>query len=117
MSVNQIIYRRLSCKCMHGLHSLDAHSIPAAKLVPSLPLSQDNNQGTCSSTPLAQVETPLRTELRDFFVKKIAITKNTTISKHRRVHIEGEALTNVIEWLKMREAEKNNKREGHEGKE
>ena len=95
------------------LHLLDAYSIPAAKLAPSLPLSQDNNQGTCSSTSLAQVETPLRTELRHFFVKKLAITKDTTApkSKHRRVHIEGEALTNdeVIEWLKMHEGKKNNK--------
>ena len=104
-----------------GIHPLDVDRIPPDKLAPSLPFtSSENDKTTCTNGQLPQSETPLRTELRDFFVKKLAVTKDTQTapkSKRRRIHLEGEAVTNddVIEWLKKDDAEKK-KKQARKGK-
>ena len=85
-----------------GLYPLKPSAIAAYKLAPSVAIVGSSSKVT--------KETPLRTELRHFFAKRLQPTEEAPKAKRKRLqlHIEGEALTNeeVIGMLRKQEEEK-----------
>ena len=75
-------------------------AIPAYKTALTLPFTEGSEQSATVSTS----ETPLRTELRHYFVRHLR-TKETALKtkrKHIAIHATGDALTNddVLKYLK-----------------
>ena len=91
-----------------GLLPLNAAAIPQYKVVPSIAVTRDVSIST------AVKETPLRTELRHFFAKRLQPAQDAPKPKRRRVHVHAEALTNdeVMELLRNQEMEKKAKKKG-----
>ena len=98
-----------------GLFPLNPAAIPQYKIAPSIAvLSNDRSAST------TVMETPLHTELRHFFAKRLQQSQDAPKAKRKRiqVHVEGEALTNdeVMDLMKKQQEEKEAKKKRTEKK-
>ena len=95
-----------------GLYPINPGAIPPYKIAPSVAITTNGSQSSSVG------ETPLRTELRHVFAKRLQPSQKQDAPKAKRVrvklHAEGEALTNdeVMDYLRQQEEKKEVKKKG-----